>query len=564
MQETKKYGFPMLFSNAADCCLFPKPDSAAVFKTLMKATERNFKWMVFPANAAWLAGTLLLLSGGRSLCAVAVERADFFTASSPIEIEIAIATNLFASLNKTNRQYVPGEISVGGSRLERVGFRLKGWSSFQPIQLKPSFAVKFNAFLPEQRLRGLSKLILNNCRQDTSCLRESLANSLFRDAGIPAPRTRLARVSLNGRDLGTYVAIEAMNKDFLRRNFGDASGNLYEGFNQDIGPGLELDSGTDHTHADVEALRNAAGQPEPDLRWHTVGVLLDTERFLRYAALNMLLGAQDGYLFNGNNYRLYHDPVSRKFVFIPHGLDSTFVCGRPLDPPMGFLLPKGLLSCRPGQQSYRSNLWHLATNLWDVAQITNRIAEGVRQLIALSKTEAERANRIEHGEILSGQVMTRRQEVLAALTQPAVVNAEFGTSGRAALTNWFPAGFVNSPRFEAVTNANGVFLQIDAPRSAVGSWRTRVSVPEGEYIFSGRGRTLGKPQGDGISTTMARVAIAGHSIVQGPIPAGSEWRDLSLNFSVPQGGGTIDVICEHTAGAGVTVFDLQSLQMRRR
>src|SRR5207247_2620715 len=136
---------------------------------------------------------------------------------------------------------VVGGISVGSTHFQRVGFRLKGWSSYQSIQGKASFAIKFDEFVREQRLGGLSKLLLNNSQQDPSCLRESLANSLFRQAGLPAARTRLARVSLNGRDLGTYVAIEAMNKDFLRRNFGNASGSLYEGFNQDIGGELEID-----------------------------------------------------------------------------------------------------------------------------------------------------------------------------------------------------------------------------------------------------------------------------------------------------------------------------------
>ena len=71
--------------------------------------------------------------------------------------------------------------------------------------------------------------MFNNSVQDTTCFAEFLSTQLFRDAGLPAARVTQARVQLNGRDLGLYVVVEAMNRGFLKRHFKTPHGNLYEG-----------------------------------------------------------------------------------------------------------------------------------------------------------------------------------------------------------------------------------------------------------------------------------------------------------------------------------------------
>src|SRR6185295_1406666 len=108
---------------------------------------------------------------------------------------------------------------------------------------KASFAVKFDEFVQDQEYFGLTKLMFNNAVQDPTYLVEWLATGLFREAGQPAARVTHARVRLNGRDLGLYVVIEAMNKRFLKQHFPSAKGNLYEAYLQDIDLRLEQDGG---------------------------------------------------------------------------------------------------------------------------------------------------------------------------------------------------------------------------------------------------------------------------------------------------------------------------------
>ena len=86
-----------------------------------------------------------------------------------------------------------------------------------------------------QKFHGLKKLMLNNSIQDPSYLNERICGYLFRQAGVPSPRTGHALVVLNGKKLGLYVTKQDFGKDFLKRWFKDASGNLY-----DINPGREV------------------------------------------------------------------------------------------------------------------------------------------------------------------------------------------------------------------------------------------------------------------------------------------------------------------------------------
>jgi len=53
-------------------------------------------------------------------------------------------------------------------------------------------------------------------------------------------------------------------------------------------------------------------------------LILDVDHFFSFLAVTMLIAQHDSYPLNRNNYRIYHDPVSDRFVMIPHGIDGTF------------------------------------------------------------------------------------------------------------------------------------------------------------------------------------------------------------------------------------------------
>lgn len=212
-----------------------------------------------------------------------------------------------------------------------IGARLKGvYGSFRTLDQKAAFLLRFDEYVPDEEPLGLEKLALNNMVQDPSMIHEQLAYALFRDAGVPAPRSGYARVFVNGELYGLYALVEpADNSAFLETWFGDDEGNLYEGeYGSDLypgwGPSFDLDNGVDVNFADIEELAAALdGMNTPDTFVDDVDAVIDIGRYLSFAATEIFIGHWDGYAWTRNNYHLYRGPDAR-WTFLPWGTDQTF------------------------------------------------------------------------------------------------------------------------------------------------------------------------------------------------------------------------------------------------
>jgi len=295
-------------------------------------------------------------------------------------LRLEVPASGLAALKQGNREYVRATLRDGNQVMRDVGIRLKGHGTFQTIDRKPAFTLKVNEFVTGQSYRGLNKLVLNNSAQDASYVRELTAAQLYRDAGIPASRGTHVRVQLNGRDLGFYVLVEAMNKNFLKRELGNGNGNLYEGETKDIDQKLDQENGDDVSQSDLKALVAAAKAPVGE-RMARLSKVLDVDQFASFLAMEILTDGIDGYAFNRNNYRVYHHPKTDRLMFLPHGLDATFG-STSFKPPTGSLVVRALWELPDFQQKYQTRLGELAEKVWRVDVITNRVNASVARLIA--------------------------------------------------------------------------------------------------------------------------------------------------------------------------------------
>jgi spore coat protein CotH len=241
--------------------------------------------------------------------------------------------------------------------------------SFQPLTQKPSFTVKLDKFVPGQRYLGLKKFMLNNSVQDPTFLAEWLSAQMFRDAGVPAPRATHAFVEFNGRPLGLYVLVEAVNSDFLTQHFRNGRGNLYEGYMQDIDQPLDQDGGADNGQQDLKKLLEICRIEDPVERWRRLPEVLDVDAYLAHCAVEMFIGHTDGYAMNRNNYRLYHDPVTGRFTMIPHGLDWGFAnAGAQVHPPTTSIITHAVVGIVSSPVNYhqkrRSKLERFKDDSW--------------------------------------------------------------------------------------------------------------------------------------------------------------------------------------------------------
>jgi spore coat protein CotH len=237
-----------------------------------------------------------------------------------------------------------GDITFDGETYKDVGARYRGNYTYIATakSLKRSMKLDLNRHVKGQKLDGLTMLNLNCSVSDPSRAREALAYAFFRDAGVPAPRTSFAELTLtipskyDKEFVGVYTVVEQVNKGFLKRHFKDDTGMLLKPEGLHGGPAylgttwkayegrykpknLPTDKQKNRLLDFTKLISN--GTDEAFVK--EIGSYLDIEAFLKFIAANALLSNLDSYLGYGHNYYLYLLPKTNRFVFIPWDLDLS-------------------------------------------------------------------------------------------------------------------------------------------------------------------------------------------------------------------------------------------------
>jgi len=514
-----------------------------------------------------LACAFLLCLACVPICPVAEESAKskkapgekFFNETTIRIFNFEISEASLNQLRRSPRSYVVGTVREGEHVLTNVAIRLKGMGSFRSIDEKPSLAVKSDEFATNQQYRGLNKLMFNNSVQDRTYLAEMLATQMFRDAGVPAARSTHARVMLNGRDLGLYVVFEAMNKQFLKQHFADASGNLYEAYLRDVDATMEQDGGEPGDQSDVRALSGACGASNPAARWRELGKVLDVDRFVSFVAMEMLTSHWDGYAIHTNNYRIYHDPGTDKFVFITHGIDWAF--RRPnisIQPPLKSIVGRAVLSTPEGQKLYRERVGTLFTNVFRVPVITNRMEQALAKIRRAELPPNDLADIERRAVWLRQQVEARAASVGAELSGLPPQPMKFDANGFAYPAKWRDEPDRGEPLMDRGTLDGRNTLRIQARNERTrASWRSLVYLARGWYRFEGLART------DSLMSGSARLRISGDTRSVGIGGGSTAWRPLAHDFEVKDAGMDVEFVCELNAMQGTVWFDTDSLRIRK-
>lgn len=256
-------------------------------------------------------------------------------------IDIELADGSEASLWEDPYEYVRATVTIDGVRLDDVGVRLRGKiGSFRTLDGKPKFKLDFNRFVDDRRFQEMESLSLNNSVVDCSYLKEPIAYAVFTAIGAPQMRTSFTQVTVDGLAYGLYVSLDTQDDRFLKRNWEDPSGNLYDGkyvwYGErdyvllDFGEGhdtlYQLEEGEDVDHADISgvsaALAEAWGQPDFYAR---MGEVVDWDQIHTVWAGEQWVGQNDGYCLNKNNYRIYFDPEDGKADWVQWDMDYSFL-----------------------------------------------------------------------------------------------------------------------------------------------------------------------------------------------------------------------------------------------
>jgi spore coat protein H len=225
-------------------------------------------------------------------------------------------------------------------KIDPVGFRLRGNTSRN--SKKKSFRVSFNTFTNGGKYYGVEKLNLNGEHNDPSVMRSKIMWDILRKWEIPAPRANHVRVYINGNYYGLYMNVENIDEEFALSRFGNKDGNLYKclypadlaylGADPDS---YKLMSGDrqvyelttnkeEDDYSDLAAFIDVLGNSPDDRLLCDLDALFNTYDYLKIMAADIFCGDWDGYIYNKNNFYLYHNTATGKMEYIPYDVDNTF------------------------------------------------------------------------------------------------------------------------------------------------------------------------------------------------------------------------------------------------
>jgi spore coat protein H len=334
----------------------------------------------------------LLLSAG-SAAAVSGTHAPawgsdlFGTNIVTLAIQIPPATLESLRNNSDSHGYVPCTVVSGSDSLTNVGIHCRGNPAKELATGKPDLIVTFDKFAKKQRFHGQRRLVLQAGRDDPSYVAVPIVCEMFRQADVPAPRCGYARVRFNGRDLGLYVLIEGVEKEFIQQHFGRVDGNLYdEGDPPDVTGRLEKASGGDKSdQSDADTLAAVALLADPAERWKGLQQRLDVDRFLTFTALEVLWWLSDSYSLDAHKFRLYHDPTSNRFVFFPKNVEEVLRrTDGPAVPECRGVVARAVLTTPEGNALYRQTLARLLATTFE----PNKVQARARSLAAAIRPAA--------------------------------------------------------------------------------------------------------------------------------------------------------------------------------
>jgi len=102
--------------------------------------------------------------------------------------------------------------------------------------------------------------------------------------------------------------------------------------------------------------------------------ILDVDRFISFMAVEVMLCHIDGYTFRRHNYRLYNDPSTGKFTFIPHDLDQMMRNENiPIIPNANGLVAQSILKIPETKERYIKRFEEIFVKNFRPDDLTNRI-----------------------------------------------------------------------------------------------------------------------------------------------------------------------------------------------
>ncbi|MET0405427.1 MAG: CotH kinase family protein, partial [Cystobacter sp.] len=220
----------------------------------------------------------------------------------------------------------PAVFTAPGGQRTNVHMRLRGNSSRS--WPKKSWRIEW----PEGKaFEGRRKLNLLSEWREATMMLEKLGYDMLEAMGVPAPRGKYVRLTINGHYQGVYLDLERVDKSFLSNHgFADTDGSIY----RCGGKNCEMKTSFDRTYQrDWEKMTNEKQPsealssflalvnhtPEPQFV-QALTERFELERHLRELAVDALIS--NATVEDSRSY-VIHDAVTGRFSYVPWDFNNT-------------------------------------------------------------------------------------------------------------------------------------------------------------------------------------------------------------------------------------------------
>ena len=257
----------------------------------------------------------------------------------------------------TAEQYVDASFIFEDKIVKDIGVRYKGsigafvgclsgpnWSNPSGYKTCPKLSMKIKInYKNDKKFYDLKKLQFHSQNLDPTKMRERLGYYMFRNFGIPAPRSNHAVIFINGEFSGLYANTVQIDGPFTNKNFINKNGNLYKEVwpVNDQGQSNSIDyfiSGlrTNEEILDVSRIKKFSDEladKDYSNSWNVVQNYIDKDIFLKTLVVDRRIANDDGFLhfylsengqYENHNFYWYEDPITNNFQIIPWDLDNAF------------------------------------------------------------------------------------------------------------------------------------------------------------------------------------------------------------------------------------------------
>ena len=420
---------------------------------------------------------------------------------------------------------MPATVTVDGKKYPMVGVKFRGQSSFGhvPSGSKRSLNLSMDFINRDQRLHGFKTINLLNCNGDASFLSSILYSHLAADY-LPAPKSNIMKVVINGESWGIYCNVQQFNKDFLKEFYSTTAGARWKVsgspqadgglryLGEDIAPyrqrfEIKSKDREDSWKALINLCKVLNETPLKDLP-KAIESLLNVDQVLRFLAIDVAVVNSDGYWVRASDYSIYLD-TSGMFHIIPHDMNEAFRSGGPPrgGPPRGGFgragSPRGghghggpTLDPLVGIENERMPL---RSRLLAVPQYRTRYLQYIRTLAEKDLTHRNLSPLIAHYRELIGdevKIDTRKRTPYESFTQATSPLQENGAAPEGSLND-----FIGKRRNFLMAHAEIKDLDVIdfekpiLPKQPTLKRNTKITVAISEFLASNQ-RTNKDPQGE--------------------------------------------------------------------